>query len=138
MIAATSTLAGDKRILSFTCRESSVAGQLKAAGEATVEVECMGQIPPPFFDYILSRNLADGIFLAACDGSTCHYRLGTEITQQRIERERDPRLRKRIDDRRIAAAWRDFPEYTGRVIDQIDAFRSSLPGPVPVEQEAAA
>ena len=138
MIAATSTLTGDKRILSFTCRGSSLAGQLKAAGEAFVEVECMGQIPPPFIDFCLSRNFADGVFLAACDGSTCHYRLGTEITQQRIERQRDPRLRKRIDDRRIAAAWRDFPEYTGRVADQINAFRNSLPGQVQVVQEAAA
>jgi len=138
MIAATSTLTGDKRILSFACRGSSVSAELKAAGEAFVEVECMGQTPPPFFDYILSRNFADGVFLAACDGSTCHYRLGTEVTQQRIERKRDPRLRKRIDDRRIAAAWRDFPEHTGRVVDQINAFRDSLPGPVQVEQEAAA
>ena len=73
---ATSTLTGDKRILSFTCRGSSLADQLKAAGEAFVEVECMGQIPPPFLDYVLSRKFADGVFLAACGGSACHYRLG--------------------------------------------------------------
>ena len=89
-----------------------------------------------FFDFIISRQYADGIFLAACDGNACHYRLGTQWTEQRIERERDPRLRKRIDDRRIAAAWRDFPEHTGRLSDQINAFRDSLPGPV--EQEVAA
>ena len=136
--AATSALTGDKRILSFTCGGSSLADRLRVAGEAFVEVECMGQIPPPFIDYVLSRNFADGVFLAACGGSACHYRLGTERTQQRIERKRDPRLRKRVDDWRIAAAWRDFPEHTGRVIDQINAFRKSLPEPIPVEQEVAA
>ncbi len=136
--AATSALTGHKRILSFACRGSSLTDQLQAAGEAFVEVECMGQIPPSFIDFCLSRSFADGVFLAACSGSACHYRLGTERTQQRIERERDPRLRKRVDERRIAAAWRDYPEYTGRVIDQINAFRKTLPESVPVEQEAAA
>jgi ferredoxin/coenzyme F420-reducing hydrogenase delta subunit len=136
--AATSTLTGDQRILSFTCRGSSLTDQLRIAGEAFVEVECMGQLPPPFIDYVISRNFADGVFLAACGSSACHYRLGAERTQQRIERKRDPRLRKRVDERRIAAAWRDFPEYSGRVIDQLDAFRRSLPEPVRVKQAAAA
>ena len=49
IIAATSTLTGDKRILSFACGGSALNDELKAAGEAFVEVECMGQIPPPFF-----------------------------------------------------------------------------------------
>lgn len=136
MIVAASTLVGDKRILSFTCRGSSSADELRNAGEAFVEVECMGQIPPPFIDYILSRDLTDGVFLAACNGGDCNYRLGTEWAKQRIERDRDPRLRKRVDDRRIAAAWRDFPEHTGCVLDQINVFRESLPDPV--EREAAA
>jgi len=138
MISAASTSAGDQRILSFTCRGSSLADELKAAGEAFVEVECMGQIPPPFIDYLLSRNVADGVFLAACKGNACHYRLGIEWTEHRIDRERDPRLRKRVDDRRIAVAWRDFPAQAGRVIDQIDAFRNSLPEPQPVRREVAA
>jgi ferredoxin/coenzyme F420-reducing hydrogenase delta subunit len=138
MLAATSILAGDKKILSFACRASSLADELKSAGEALVEVECMGQIPPSFIDYILSRNHAQGVFLAGCSESACHYRLGAEWTEQRISRERDPRLRKRIDDRRIAAAWRDFPEHAGRVVEQINAFRNSLPEGLTVEQEAAA
>ena len=138
MIAAASSLTGDKRILTFTCRGSSAADELRAAGEAFVDVECMGQIPPPFIDYILSRDIADGIFLAACNGNGCHYRLGIEWTEQRINRQRDPRLRKRVDERRIAAAWRDFPAHAGRLIDQIDAFRNALPEPQRVAREAAA
>ena len=138
MIAAASSLTGDKRILTFTCRGSSAADELRAAGEAFVDVECMGQIPPPFIDYILSRDIADGVFLAACNGNGCHYRLGIEWTEQRINRQRDPRLRKRVDERRIAAAWRDFPAHAGRLIDQIDAFRNALPEPQRVAREAAA
>jgi len=76
----------------------------------------------------------DGI--AACNGNACSYRLGAEWMNQRIERDRDPRLRKRVDDRRIAAGWRDFPEHTGCILDQINAFRDSLP--TLLGQEAAA
>lgn len=136
--AATSTLTGDRRILSFTCRGSSAADELNAAGEAFVEVECMGQIPPSFIDYCLSRNVADGVFLAGCTGNECHYRLGAEWTEQRIDRERDPRLRKRIDERRIAAAWRDYTHLSGRIVEQINAFRSYLRQPLPDEREVAA
>jgi quinol-cytochrome oxidoreductase complex cytochrome b subunit/coenzyme F420-reducing hydrogenase delta subunit len=135
---AVAKLTGDKRVLSFTCRGSSVADELKAAGEVFVEVECMGQIPPSFLDYCLSRNIADGLFLAGCAGRTCHYRLGADWTAQRIDRERDPRLRKRIDERRIALAWRDYPHLHGRIVSQISAFRSALPESVPAEREVAA
>jgi ferredoxin/coenzyme F420-reducing hydrogenase delta subunit len=138
VMAATSTLSGDKRILSFTCRGSSLADELKTAREAFVEVECMGQIPPSFIDFCLSRSFADGVFLTGCSDSACRYRFGAEWTGQRISRERDPRLRKRIDDRRLAAAWRDFPQHTGNVIKQINAFRESLPEPGQVEREVAA
>ncbi len=138
MLAAVATLNGDIRILSFACRGSSICDELKNAGEAFVEIECMGQIPPSFIDFCLSRSFADGVFLAACSGSACQYRLGTKWTGQRISRERDPRLRRRIDDRRIAAAWRDFPQHSGRVIDQINAFRKSLPEPLHVAREVAA
>ncbi len=131
-------LTGDKKVLSFACRGSSVAGELNAAGEICVEVECMGQIPPSFIDYCLSRNIADGVFLGGCSGRSCHYRLGARWAEQRIDRVRDPLLRKRIDRRRIAAAWRDYPEYGERVVEQLRAFRDSLPDAVPDARDAAA
>jgi quinol-cytochrome oxidoreductase complex cytochrome b subunit/coenzyme F420-reducing hydrogenase delta subunit len=138
IVSATSALEGDKRILSFACRGSAIADELRSSGEAVVEVECMGQIPPSFIDFVLSRSRADGVFLAACGAGSCNYRLGTEWTGQRIGRERDPRLRKRINEQKIAAAWRDYPQHAGRVIAQLNAFRESLPEPLKVEREAAA
>lgn len=124
--AARPKLHGDKRVLSFTCCGSSAVDELNAAGEIFVEVECIGQVPPSFIDYCLSRKVTDGVFLAGCAGRSCHYRLGTEWAEQRIDRARDPRLRKRIDERRIAMAWRDYPQQSGRIIEQIEAFRKSL------------
>jgi len=131
-------LRGNKRILSFSCRDSTSAKELRAAGEAVIEVECMGQIPPPFFDYILSRNHADGVFLTGCSNGACRFRFGAEWTAQRIHRQRDPRLRKRIDDTRIAIAWQDFQNYQGQALRQIQVFRDSLPETREEDQEAAA
>ena len=128
-----SKIDGDKRVLAFTCRGSSAARELQAAGAACVEVECMGQVPPSFMDYCLSRQFADGVFLAGCADEGCHYRLGAEWTQQRIERRRDPRLRKRIDERGIAVAWRDG---SAPVAEQLQRFRDRLP-PRAKREEAA-
>jgi len=138
IVAAGAAIGGDRRVLSFACRGSSACGELQAAGEALVEVACMGQLPPPFFDFILSRNIADGIFLAGCGNQACHYRLGRDWSEQRIRRERDPLLRKRVDTDRIATGWSDDPAFRGRLSDQVNRFRDSLPESAADEQEAAA
>ena len=123
------SLTGNKRILSFSCSGSSTAEKLKKAGEAVVEVKCMGQLPPPFLDYVLSRDLADAILLTGCSDGRCRYRFGTQWAEDRVMRRRDPRLRKRIDESKICRAWQDLPEYQGSVLKQVSALRESLPEP---------
>jgi len=124
---AAEPLRGDRRILTFSCVGSTTAATLRKAGEAVVTVKCMGQIPPPFLDYVLSRNLADAVLLTGCSDGRCRYRFGAEWSNQRVERKRDPRLRKRVDDSRIARAWQDYPQYQGNVQKQLQAMRDSLP-----------
>lgn len=130
------TLAGERRIMSFSCSGSSTAAKLKKAGEAVVEVKCMGQLPPPFLDYVLSRDLADAILLTGCSDGRCRYRFGTHWTEDRVTRKRDPHLRKRIDETRICRAWQDFPEYQGNVLKQLSELRDSLPDSV-ADREAS-
>jgi len=120
-------LSGNKRVLCFSCSGSTTAATLEKAGEAVVEVKCMGQLPPPFLDFVLSRNLADAVLLTGCSDGRCRYRFGTQWTQERVTRMRDPHLRKRIDESRICRAWQDFPEHQGSVLKQISALRDSLP-----------
>jgi ferredoxin/coenzyme F420-reducing hydrogenase delta subunit len=124
---AAESLTGGRRVLSFSCSGSSTAATLRKAGETFVEVKCMGQIPPPFLDYVLSRDLADAILLTGCSDGRCRYRFGTEWTEERVSRKRDPRLRNRIDEARICRAWQDFPEYQGSVLRQLNSLRDSLP-----------
>ncbi|MFT5500637.1 MAG: ferredoxin/coenzyme F420-reducing hydrogenase delta subunit [Woeseiaceae bacterium] len=121
------TLTGNTRVLNFSCRDSKSGPALRRAGEAVVEVECMGQIPPSFIDYALSRDQADGVFLAGCGDCDCRYRFGAEWSKDRVTRQRDPHMRKRVDDRRIATAWTHFPQHDGNLTAQVNAFRASLP-----------
>lgn len=121
-------LQGNARVISFSCRGSKAEKRLKKAGEAVIEVACMGQIPPPFIDYALSRNHADGIFLAGCADCDCRYRFGAEWTAQRVARERDPQLRKRVDRDKIAVAWIDSAGQENELLAQVRKFRDSLPG----------
>ncbi|GMR17498.1 MAG: hypothetical protein BMS9Abin32_615 [Gammaproteobacteria bacterium] len=113
-------------VVVFACRGSAAANSFGKAGQPVVEVQCLGQVPPAFFDFILSRNIARGIFLGGCGDGGCRYRFGTDWTRQRIERRRDPHLRKRVDARRILRSWCDLPEHRSDVQRQLAAFSASL------------
>ena len=91
-------------VLSFACTGSNELAWLKANDKAVVEVVCMGQLPPSYLDYVLSRNLSDRILLTGCGGN-CRFRFGMDWTEQRIARQRDPNLRRRMGAHRIALAW---------------------------------
>jgi len=91
-------------VLSFACSGSSEIAWLTKHKKSCVEVACVGQIPPAFFDYVLSRDLSDRVLLTGCGGS-CRHRFGLEWTSQRITRQRDPNLRLRVGAHRIAMAW---------------------------------
>jgi len=127
VFSAAGSLNDSKRILSFCCAGNETAAILRKAGEAVVEVKCMGQLPPPFLDYALSRNLADAILLTGCPDGRCLFRFGARWTEDRVSRRRDPRLRKRIDESRICRGWHQFPEHQGNVLGQLAALRDSLP-----------
>jgi NAD-dependent dihydropyrimidine dehydrogenase PreA subunit/coenzyme F420-reducing hydrogenase delta subunit len=102
-------------ILAFACEETQAVIRQQgdrerglaatAAPVAVVQVPCVGSVPPPFVDFVLSRKLAGGVLLAGCAECDCQYRLGGEWTQQRLERRRDPLLRARVPRERIALAW---------------------------------
>ena len=125
-------LQGERRVIVFSCRESAKAAKLKAQlnddETATLDVICAAQVPPPFLDFILSRKLADAVLVAGCAGGNCQYRLGAEWTEQRIARERDPNLRKRVDAERIALAWQEPWSGLGTPLALLVALRQSLPG----------
>ena len=81
---------------------------------------------PSFLDFVLSRDHAEGVLLLGCEDGNCNYRLGAEWTEARINRERDPRLRKRTEPSKIAMGWQSPWSDIKDPAKKLAAFKASL------------
>jgi ferredoxin/coenzyme F420-reducing hydrogenase delta subunit len=101
VIGVADQLAGPGRVIVLACEHGAAAGRL----DGTVVLPCVAMAPPSLIDFILSRDLADGVVVAGCAESACYNRLGIKWTEQRFAGERDPYLRARVPRDRIATIW---------------------------------
>ena len=120
--AAAATVTGSPRVLVIACDHCAGAG---GAGGATVAVPCIAAVPPPFIDYVLSRDLADGIVLAGCRAGNCYHRGGIDWTEARIAGTRDPYLRRRVPRGRLLTVWAAQSEGA-RLATAIASFRDRI------------
>jgi quinol-cytochrome oxidoreductase complex cytochrome b subunit len=125
---AVSTLISSQRVLVFSCDDGTNLDHLADSRTAVIRLSCMAQLPPSFLDYVLSRNFVDGVFMAGCISEACQYRFGADWTAQRINRQRDPRLRKRVSGEQVALGWQQPWDLHGRPSEMLAAFRESLGG----------
>ena len=91
--------------MAFACSGSDAQAKLKKSGHAVVDVRCMGQLPPSFLDYVLSRDLADSVLLAGCGVGDCRYRYGVSVDRAAYRQEARPQIAKRVDNQKIAYGW---------------------------------
>ncbi len=103
--AAADKLIGNARIIVFACGHGVDARALASDSVGVVELRCIGQLPPSFIDYALSKKLADGVMLSGCAENACHARQGIAWTTQRINATRDPHLRGRVPRDRLRMCW---------------------------------
>jgi ferredoxin/coenzyme F420-reducing hydrogenase delta subunit len=99
-IAASREFVKGRRVLVYACERSS-AKTLADDSTRVITMPCVAMLPPSFIDFALSRNLADGVVVAGCAEGDCFYRYGDEWTSQRLNGQRDPYLRKRVDRHRL-------------------------------------
>jgi quinol-cytochrome oxidoreductase complex cytochrome b subunit/coenzyme F420-reducing hydrogenase delta subunit len=127
---AAENLQGKSRILVFGCEHGPSIRNLPP-GASFVSLRCISQLPPSFIDYVLSRNLADGVVLAGCSENSGHARFGVKWTQARVARTRDPHLRTRVPGERFRMLWAGRFGRTGldttlrdfaRELDQLPAL----------------
>ncbi len=104
-IAASDKLTGDDRVIVYGCDNSLNPAEMTKSKVGVVTMPCIGMLPPSFIDFVLSRKLADGVFLTGCRDGDCSFRLGIKWTDARIAGERDPRIRKRVNQDRIGKYW---------------------------------
>ena len=93
------------RIMVFGCDRGVEVGRMRGPRIAAVSLACIGQLPPAFIDYVLSRDLADGVFLTGCADGFCYNRFGIAWTEARLRGERDPHLRARVPRERLMTLW---------------------------------
>ena len=126
-------LTGETRIIVFGCDHSLDTVSLTDEQVGVVKMPCVGMLPPSFIDFVLSRRLADGVFLTGCKQGDCHFRLGIRWTEERLEGKRDPHLRSRVDKERIGRYWSGL-NHERKYLEELNAFRThlhSLPLPAP-------
>jgi coenzyme F420-reducing hydrogenase delta subunit len=90
-------------------------------------------LPPSFIDYVLSRNLADGIVITGCREGNCHNRFGITWMGDRLARRRDPYLRARVPAERLLVAWGGTAERR-RVASEIAALQMRVSALQPMQQ----
>jgi ferredoxin len=101
VVATCGTLTKGPRVLVLACDHGGASGRT----EGTVHMPCVAMAPPSLIDFVLSRNLADGVVIAGCAKHAGFNRLGIEWTEQRFAGQRDPYLRARVPRERVATVW---------------------------------
>ena len=123
--AAAGTFRASPRILVFGCDHGSDVAALAGSGVAAISLPCTGMLPPPFVDFVLSRDLADGVMLTGCRDGHCRARLGVRWTEERIEGLRDPALRARVSRERLVRVWASATDKF-RLRSELSAFAARL------------
>jgi coenzyme F420-reducing hydrogenase delta subunit len=113
-------------VIVFACRDDQQLPEVEKAGLSVVKVNCMGQLPPSYVDFTLSRGHADGVLLLGCQDGNCSYRYGAEWTEQRLARQRDPMIRARVDSSRVAIGWQAPWSENAGAVQKYEAFLRSL------------
>ncbi|HHS83518.1 MAG TPA: hydrogenase iron-sulfur subunit [Gammaproteobacteria bacterium] len=98
--AAITALRGDVKILVFGCEHGFNVTQLNSDDTIGLTLFCSGMVPPSFIEYALRKG-ADGVMIAGCRHADCYFRFGNRWMEQRLNGERAPILRKKVDRRRI-------------------------------------
>jgi quinol-cytochrome oxidoreductase complex cytochrome b subunit/coenzyme F420-reducing hydrogenase delta subunit len=124
-IAVSDNLIGDDRVIVYGCNNSLDPAKMVDAKVGVVTMPCIGMLPPSFIDFVLSKKLADGVFLTGCRDGDCNYRLGIKWTDERLAGERDPRIRKRVNQERIGKYWAGLTRRKA-FFKELTAFRKRL------------
>ncbi len=124
--AIAATLTERPRVLIVGCWHGA-----SGSADGTLQLPCVAMAPPSLIDYVLSRDLAEGVAIAGCAESACYNRLGVEWTRQRITGERNPYLRRRVARERVVTIWAS-PHEGVRFKQELDGFKMRLAALPPI------
>ena len=134
-IAVSNKLIGGDRVIVYGCDNSLNPAEMSDTKVGVVTMPCIGMLPPSFIDFVLSRKLADGVFLTGCREGDCSFRLGIKWTDARIAGEREPHIRKRVNQERIGKYWAGLTR-SKEFFKELTAFRMRLNKLSPMQTES--
>jgi len=117
---------GAPRIMLYGCDHGSVVEPMASDSVAAISMPCSALVPPAFVDYVLRKNLADGVVISGCCEGDCHYRLGNSWLEQRFSQERMPILRTRVPRERVRLRWLG-EQGTAQLREEIGDFQRDQP-----------
>jgi F420-non-reducing hydrogenase iron-sulfur subunit len=95
-------------VIGFVCERSIPIQEMIDQQKALVDdpetkiviLPCSGMVKPTQMELALTKG-ADATFVCGCAIGDCHYRTGNIMIRERLEGERNPKLRKTTDKRRV-------------------------------------
>jgi len=118
-------LQGESRVIVIGCDHAAKVESLGGESVAGVSLPCIAALPPSYIDYVLSRGLAEGIFLTGCREGECYNRMGVDWMEARLAGERDPGLRRRVPRERIGKLWAATTDQSS-LARAVETFQASL------------
>ena len=123
---------GKPRILGFLCQWSGYAAAdlagarhlLYPANVRFIRVRCSARFDPYHILWAL-LNGADGILLAACEPGECHYVLGNQYAEERIENLQQMLAVAGFDTRRLRLGWFK-PDDAEGFVSEVNAFADQI------------
>jgi quinol-cytochrome oxidoreductase complex cytochrome b subunit/coenzyme F420-reducing hydrogenase delta subunit len=94
-----------RRIVVVGCRHGVDISGAEDEDVTTVELECIGQLPPSYMDYLCRKEDVEAVLLTGCRSGDCFHRLGIEIQEQRLVRLREPHVKFADTKERIEKFW---------------------------------
>ena len=104
-IKKTKALKADHKILVVGCHHGADLSQFETDNTTTESLECIGQLPPSYMDFLCRREGIDAVLLTGCASGDCYHRTGIEIQEERLVRLREPHVKYADVREKIAKIW---------------------------------
>jgi len=93
------------KILVVGCHHGPDLSELNDEQVSTETLECVGQLPPSYLDYLVRREGVEKVLLTGCAEGDCFHRFGIELQEQRLVRAREPHLKYKDVLAKIERCW---------------------------------
>jgi len=120
-------LEGEARIIVFGCQKCADIQQIEVENLISINLPCIGFLPPSFVDYLIRKKISDGVMVTGCCMDNCYNRSGNAWIDQRFKGERSPHLRTVAakDDNKVRVRWAGTMELEA-LKSEVAEFSQSL------------